>query len=222
MLCVSSIHYSCIHTALAQNLLLILVLVQSVSHYLFQFVIYEGWYKSIFFSETTITVIIKHTYIMHTSFTKFKWFFHKISFIISTLSSFALDALCLSCKTLCWSTVMPVTSVFSLLLKQWTQCITELTSMISSPYTHVRCLWNCVRLKPSALKNSVPSLCLSMYVHNVRLFAPLLCWKHLTDWNTNDSGGAGQCHYPRQESLSSSTFKKKIRRHYFYTNFHIN
>jgi hypothetical protein len=30
------------------------------------------------------------------------------------------------------------------------------------------------------------------YVHNIRHFSLSLCWKHVTDWNNNDTGGAGQ------------------------------
>lgn len=36
----------------------------------------------------------------------------------------------------------------------------------------------------------------SLPVHNIRHFAPLLFWTHLTDWSTDDLGGAGQCRHP--------------------------
>jgi hypothetical protein len=39
---------------------------------------------SYFFLETTITVIMKFTYVMGTSFTKLRLFFHKVSCIINT------------------------------------------------------------------------------------------------------------------------------------------
>jgi hypothetical protein len=39
----------------------------------------------IFFSETIITIIMKLTYIMGTSFTNLRLFFHKVSFIINAL-----------------------------------------------------------------------------------------------------------------------------------------
>jgi hypothetical protein len=39
----------------------------------------------IVFSETVITVVMKFTYIMGTSFTKLRLFFHKVLFIINTL-----------------------------------------------------------------------------------------------------------------------------------------
>jgi hypothetical protein len=44
----------------------------------------------------------------------------------------------------------------------------------------------------------------SMYVHNIRHFALLLCVTHVTDWIIDDPGGAGQCRYPVGEERNST------------------
>jgi hypothetical protein len=52
----------------------------------------------------------------------------------------------------------------------------------------------------------------STYVHNIRHFAWLLCWAHVTDWNTDDTGGVGQCRFPLSKARNSSwrhIWKKK-------------
>jgi len=41
------------------------------------------------------------------------------------------------------------------------------------------------------IHHSVPST----YIHNIHHFALLLFGMHVTDWGTEDEGGAGQCRY---------------------------
>ena len=58
----------------------------------------------IFFSETIITVIIKSTYIMGTSFTKLRLIFSIKFLSLSTYYFYlCMDSACWSCKSLCWS-----------------------------------------------------------------------------------------------------------------------
>lgn len=61
---------------------------------------------------------------------------------------------------------------FPLLSKQWTQHLSELTSMASSPYMLLRSLWISIGLEASAVRNSITTLCL---VHT-STFAILYCF----------------------------------------------
>jgi hypothetical protein len=42
------------------------------------------------------------------------------------------------------------------------------------------------------------------YIHNIHHFALLLCWTHVTDWSTDDPGGAGQCRYVVAKARNST------------------
>ena len=55
------------------------------------------------FTFTFPTITMKFTYIMGTSFTKLRLYFHEVSFIIHTLSTFVWDAVCWLHNTLCRS-----------------------------------------------------------------------------------------------------------------------
>lgn len=61
------------------------------------------FYSELSLTFTTITIKIKFTYIMGTSFTKLLLFFHKVSFIIHILSTFVRDAVYWLHNTLCLS-----------------------------------------------------------------------------------------------------------------------
>jgi hypothetical protein len=70
------------------------------------------------------------------------------------------------------ATAGPVTNVFSLLSKQRTQRLTELTSMAFSPYMLLTSLWITIGPEPSAVINSITTLCLEC----TSTFAILYCY----------------------------------------------
>jgi hypothetical protein len=79
---------------------------------------------------------------------------------------------------------------------------------VSNIHTLLRCKWT--GMEPSAVRNSVTTLCL-VRVSTTCHFALLLNWTHGTDWSIDDPGGAGECHYPesKAETLPSTTFPRK-------------
>jgi len=118
---------------------------------------------------------MKVTYIMGTSFTQLRLFFHKVSsFIINKHFLPLHETLYASRIKLCAEELRALIPMsFSLLLKWLVQHITELTSMASSPYTLLRCLWICIQLECCAISNSVTTLCL---VHTFKTSAILHCY----------------------------------------------
>lgn len=55
----------------------------------------------------------------------------------------------------------------------------------------------------------------SMHIQNICHFLLLLCWVHMTDWNTSDPGGVEQFHYSVGEATNylASCLKKKKKRY---------
>ena len=98
---------------------------------------------------------------------------------------------------------------FSQLLWQRTLPLTELTSAASSPYTFLRCLWISIALEPSAVRNSVTTLCLVRQL--------LLCWTHVTDSSADDPGTARQYRYPVTKATDTTRCHIKKNRFYFRT-----
>ena len=83
------------------------------------------------------------------------------------------------------ATAGPVTSVFSLLSKQRTQHLTELTSMASSPYMLLRSLWITIGLEPAAVRNSITTLCLECTSTFAILYCycgDITCMEHRWSW----------------------------------------
>ena len=148
---------------------------------------------------------MKFTYIMGTSFMKLRLFFHKVSsFIINTLFPPLRKMLSASRIKLCAEELQGLSPMsFSLLLKWLIQHLTELTSMASSPYTLLRCLWICIQLEPCAISNSITTLCLvhtsttSAILH--RYSVKCKCLEHQQSWwswTALLSGGQGNKPYP--------------------------
>ena len=88
----------------------------------------------------------------------------------------------------------PVTNVLFTAVKT-TDPASELTPITFSPHKLLGCLRMSTELEPSSIRNSVTTLP-STYVHNIRHFALLLCWTHVTNWSTDNPGGDEQCRYP--------------------------
>jgi hypothetical protein len=55
------------------------------------------------------------------------------------------------------------------------------------------------------------------HVHNSHHLALLRCSTHVTEWSTNNPGGAGQCHYLVAKARHSSQHHIK-KRHYLHSN----
>jgi hypothetical protein len=177
---------------------------------------YEGWKESnasYFFLRTIITIIMKFTHIMGTSFMKLRLFFHKVSsFIINIIFPPLLEMHYASHIKLCAEELRGLSPMsFSLLLKQLIQHLTELTPMASSPQTLLRCLWICNQLEPCAISNSITTLCL---VHTTTTSAIL----HRYSVKSKQVPGASMIlveldsvdiWWTRQQTLPSAKFKRK-------------
>ena len=66
-------------------------------------------------------------------------------------------------------------------LERWTQRITQLTSIVSSPYALLRRPWISITLKPSAGRNSIATLCL---VRTSTISTTLHCYCVQRTWLT--------------------------------------
>jgi hypothetical protein len=117
------------------------------------------------------------------------------------------------------ATAGPVTNVSSLLSKQRTQHLTELTSMASSPHTLLRSLWTTIGLEPSAVQNSIITLCLECTSTFTILYCYCgdnTCMEHRWSWcswgvllSSHKARNSTQCHIKKEREKSERDEKRE-------------
>jgi hypothetical protein len=110
----------------------------------------------------------------------------------------------------CWSdNAQPVTAVLFIALTTM-EPVSEVTSEASAPSVFLRFLWIC-RIGDFYNKKFSHHTLPSRHVHNICRFVLLLCWMHVTDWSTDNTGGTGQCCYPvgKARNSTQATYKRK-------------
>jgi hypothetical protein len=99
---------------------------------------------------------------------------------------------------------------FSPLLKRWTQLLTGLTSVACSPYMSP-CLWISTGLEPSAVRNSVTTLCQCICTQHLQFFIATVLnagyW--LAPMILVQLDSVAIC-WVRQDTLLDATFKRGI------------